>query len=364
MRTELFDYLLPQERIAIRPPQQRDAGKMLVLSASPDGSASHDFRDAQVNEFVHYLEPGDLLILNQTRVRQARLKARRPTLPGGGGGGQVELLFLNPLQEGRWEALGKANRSLRVGDRLSAGQEELVVRARDAAGVLEIEVQGDLESLLVEEGEMPIPPYLNRESEPQDRQRYQTVFAEHLGSAAAPTAGLHLTEAALAQIQEKGVEVARLTLHVGVGTFRPVGVEDLDEHPMHSEWIDVSAETCAAVHRVKSQGGKVWAVGTTAVRALESAAQFTSEPSKSLGRLDPYRGQTDLLIQPGFEFLVVDGLLTNFHQPKSTLLALVSALTGRERLIAAYEHALNHDYRFLSYGDAMVILPENRSEVL
>lgn len=285
----------------------------------------------------------------------------------------MELLLLGPTPEGTWRALGRANRPLRPGDVIEIPGSELEgkgsaapaapelasfsVRAKEADGTLHLTPRdraGDavspdaVERALERQGAMPIPPYVRRSAEPEDVERYQTVFARELGSVAAPTAGLHLTERALARLAERGVEIGRLVLHVGVGTFRPVTAEDFDRHEMHSEEIAVDAELAERVARARQRGAPVIAIGTTAVRALESVA----DPER-LGHVREYRGATDLLIQPGYAFRVVDGLLTNFHMPKSTLLALVAAFAGRERVLAAYAEAIARGYRFLSYGDAM-----------
>lgn len=340
MRTDLFDYHLPQELIAARPPEKRDGGRLCIVE---EERVSHDW----VARLPDWIEAGDLIVLNDTRVRQARLFCARPS-QGEFGGGKVELLFLHPGADGRWAALGRANRPLRVGDELRSEGLVLFVDERQADGTLWIRVQGDVERALEVEGTMPIPPYMLRPGDADDVERYQTVFARRLGSSAAPTAGLHLTQAMMATMVERGAEFASVTLHVGVGTFRPVTADDLDDHPMHHEEIEVSQEVCDAVARTRERNGRVIAIGTTAVRALESARDKDRR-----GWVQPTFESTDLLIQPGYRFSVVDGLLTNFHQPKSTLLALVSAFVGRQRVMNAYREAVEMRYRFLSYGDAM-----------
>jgi len=345
VRTELFDYELPERLIATRPPTERDGGRMCIVR---EDGVHHDW----VRNLPEQIEPGDLVVLNDTRVRRARLICSRPPRVGRGGetagGAQVELLFLHPLGEGRWAALGRANRPLRPGDQLLA--EGLVVRIveRDAEGTLCIDTEGDVEAALERSGHMPVPPYLQRPGDAEDVTRYQTVFARNLGSAAAPTAGLHLTDEALARMKARGAEIARITLHIGIGTFRPVSVDDLDAHAMHEEWIEVDADLAAAITRTRERGGRVVAIGTTVVRALESAASPALR-----GHVTPTTRSTGILIQPGYEFRVVDALLTNFHMPKSTLMALVSAFAGRPRILAAYATAVAENYRFLSYGDAM-----------
>lgn len=309
----------------------------------------HGLGHLRVRQFVEQLATNDLLVLNDTKVRKARLYCHRPRGEGGGGG-KVELLFLEAVSANVWRALGRATRPLRPGDQLCARDLALEIMERAAGGTLVVRVQGDLEGALQKYGMMPIPPYLEREADAHDDLRYQTVFARHLGSAAAPTAALHLTDAMIAGAVERGVRVAKVTLHVGVGTFRPVVTEDLDEHLMHSEEIFVSGEVAAAVAETRRRGGRVVAVGTTVVRTLESAR----DPAAG-GHVVPMKGATRLLIQPGYVFSVVDALLTNFHQPKSTLLALVSAFAGYDRVQSAYQQAVRERYRFLSYGDAMWI---------
>ena len=341
MRTAIFDYELPEELIAERPPTERDGARLLML----DGArVSH----ARVSELAERVPEGALVVLNETRVRRARLYARREQTAG-----KVELLLLRQLDEGAetevWEALGKAGSPLRVGAVIEADELRFEVSGKREGGLLALRVVsgGPVEAFLERSGHVPIPPYLRREDEAADAARYQTVFADKLGSVAAPTAGLHLTEAALDRMRQRGVRFGKLTLHIGLGTFRPVSVDDLDEHPMHAEHIDVSPELCAAVGEARARGAPVVAIGTTVVRALESAA------ADGTGSIRPFSGETRLLIQPGYRFRVVDSLLTNFHQPRSTLLALVCAFGGTEAVLAAYAAAVRERYRFLSYGDAM-----------
>lgn len=313
------------------------------------------FEDAVVSSFAERVPPGAVVVLNDTRVRHARLHATRA-----GSSGRVELFLLTPLGEERtrWRALGRANRPLRPGARLVLPIGHAEVEAKDADGTLTLRLEGlgegeALEQALAGFGHVPLPPYVKRPDDVEDAARYQTVFSRVLGSVAAPTAGLHLTEAHLTRLAARGVTLAFVTLHVGLGTFRPVSTEDLDQHPMHAEWVEVPSATAQVVSQAVHDGRQVVAVGTTVVRALESAA--------SPEGVAPFLGETRLLIQPGYRFRAVSSLLTNFHMPKSTLLALVSALAGRERLLAAYAHALARGYRFLSYGDAMWI-PERLSD--
>ncbi|MFZ5894102.1 MAG: tRNA preQ1(34) S-adenosylmethionine ribosyltransferase-isomerase QueA [Myxococcota bacterium] len=341
MRTELLDYFLPEQLIARHPPAERDGGRMLVLEGNQR-------QHRAVREFAELVPSNALVVLNASRVRRARVfGTRRP------GGGRVELLFLESLGQAadgreRWQALGRASKSLRPGTVVEVPELEVEI-ASTHEGTLELLVRAaePVESLLERVGHVPLPPYLGRGDEPADGERYQTVYAERTSSVAAPTAGLHLTPDALARLAARGVEVRRLELAVGVGTFRPVSSDDLDQHPMHEERFSVSAELVNAVAKARTRGAPVVAVGTTVVRALESAA--------ASGELVATSGNTRLLIQPGYRFRVVDALLTNFHQPKSTLLALVTAFAGYESVMAAYADAVERRYRFLSYGDAMWI---------
>lgn len=342
MRTELFDYELPDELIAKRPPARRDGGRLCIVE-------ENRVRHERVVDLAHEIQPGDLVVLNRTKVRKARLIGERPRTQAGGGA-RVELLFLHATPEGLWVALGKANRPLRSGDEIVSPGLRFSVQERGEDGTLRLRANGDVEAELERNGTMPIPPYMERSGDEEDEGRYQTVFSEELGSAAAPTASLHLTSEMLEGFTERGASLGRVILHVGIGTFRPVTADDLDEHKMHSEAIEVGAELVSEIERTRARGGKVVAIGTTVVRALESAR----DPARR-GHVSAFCGTTDLLIQPGYRFSVVDRLLTNFHQPRSTLLALVSAFAGLKRTRRAYESALRERYRFLSYGDAMWI---------
>lgn len=347
MRTDLFDYDLPEELIADAPPSARDGGRMCVVQAG-------GLRHGRVRDFPLELGPDDLLVLNETKVRSARLHCRRVASPPAAGA-KVELLLLERTSRGadgleRWTALGRANRPLKPGDALSVDDTTLRVVGRQAGGLLELEVAADVDELLERLGELPIPPYMRRNADERDQLRYQTVFAQELGSAAAPTAGLHLTQDMLSELGARGTRVERLTLHVGIGTFRPVLVDDLDLHTMHTESFRVSVNLAQAIIETRRLGGRVVAVGTTVVRALEAAAD-----PETLGRVRALSGRTDILIQPGYSFRVVDALLTNFHMPRSTLLALVAAFAGQGRVMSAYRAAVDARYRFLSYGDAMWI---------
>ncbi len=340
MKTALFDYALPERLVAVRPLSGRDDARLLVL-----GEEGMEHR--AVRDFSELVPEGALVVLNDTRVRNARvLLSKRES------GGKVELLLLKALgAEGGgelWQALGRANKALRVGTELEAPGLEARVVANGELLEVRLRAEGGVEAWLERSGHVPIPPYLGRADEPSDAERYQTVFADKLGSVAAPTAGLHLTQAMLERLRARGIVVATLTLAIGLGTFRPVQVDDLDVHPMHAEVLEVSAELALAVDAARARGAPVVAVGTTVVRALETAA----DPER-LGRIRPFSGSTQLLIQPGYAFRVVDQLLTNFHQPRSTLLALVAAFAGLGRVREAYSVAVREGYRFLSYGDAM-----------
>jgi S-adenosylmethionine:tRNA ribosyltransferase-isomerase len=344
LKAELFDYPLPDAGIARRPPAAREGGRMMVVSGM-----AREHRN--VVEFAELVPEGALLVMNDTRVRRARvLGTRRPA------GGKVELLLLEPLghcPDGRerWRALGRANKPLREGTLVDAKELEIEVIARAAEeGLLELAIStpSSVEDALERVGRVPIPPYLGREDDGDDIERYQTVYAQRTASVAAPTAGLHLNQAMLERLASRGVTLARLELEVGLGTFRPVTAPDLDQHAMHEERFAVDAELAAQIRAARARKASVVAVGTTVVRALESAA----DPERA-GEVRPFSGSTRLLIQPGYRFRVVDALLTNFHQPKSTLLALVSAFAGYDATRAAYMDALASGYRFLSYGDAM-----------
>jgi S-adenosylmethionine:tRNA ribosyltransferase-isomerase len=351
MRVELLDYPLPEEAIAQRPASDRDGARLLVVEAQ---AARHE----RVVQWPSLVPAGALVVLNDTRVRRSRLRLEKST------GGKVELLVLD-VREGPegteiWSALGHSNRPLRVGTRLELGPLRLRVEARGEGGELTLSAsgQGDSEAFFEQHGLVPLPPYIRRLAGEDDIERYQTVFADQVGSAAAPTAGLHLTRGMLGALEARGVQVEFVTLHVGAGTFMPVRTDELDDHPMHSEHYRVSPALARAVAAARERGAPVVAVGTTVVRALESA-----HDPESFGCVRAQSAATRLLIQPGYRFGVVDALLTNFHAPKSTLLALVGAFAGLRRLRAAYSLALEQGYRFLSYGDAMW-LPRRVSEDL
>jgi len=364
LRLSSYTFDLPEERIAQRPLEPRHAARLLAVD--PPGVGPGPWaRHLTVWELQQELQPGDLLVVNDTRVLRARLEARRPS------GGAVELLVLEPWQPqpgeaaalGQWLCLAKPAKKLRPGDWIAVvaeGQPPLSVQvlgSDPATGgrVVQFPPQyadaAALEPLLVRYGAIPLPPYIHAHDD-SDNERYQTRYAARPGAVAAPTAGLHLSDALLAAIRERGVELATTTLHVGLGTFRPVEAEDLRSLELHSEWVEVSPALVAAVAACRARGGRVIAIGTTSVRSLEAVAQLHG------GELRPHTGPVNLVIQPGYRFAVVQGLLTNFHLPKSSLLLLVSALVGRERLLALYAEAIERQYRFFSYGDAMWIAPE------
>ncbi len=334
-RTE-FHYDLPAELIAQQPLPERTASRLLV--ADGDSTADRRFSD-----LPGLLKAGDLLVLNDTRVIRARLRGRKTT------GGRVEMLLERVTGTRTATAQIKASRSPRAGSelRLANGSSAHVLGRRGS--LFRLEFNTDIEPLLQTHGEVPLPPYIRRSAAPEDRGRYQTVYARDDGSVAAPTAGLHFDADLIQALHERGVETAYLTLHVGIGTFAPVRTQRIEDHHLHSEWCRVTPELCALIQQVRQQGGRVVAVGTTTVRALESAAADRL--------LQPFDGETSLYIRPGFQFRVVDALITNFHLPESSLLMLVCAFAGRDRMLAAYRHAVAQRYRFFSYGDAMLIQP-------
>ncbi len=355
-----FDYELPEASIAQVPAPQRDGSRLLVLPRT--GPEPRGLKHLRFTELEGLLRPGDLLVLNDTRVRRARLRARRPT------GGAVELLMVEPLERadaahGAWRCLARPAAKLKPGMRLTLGDPDVDLRAVERCrsadggpapewivefrGLLRTEQEAAIERL----GELPLPPYVKREegpSRPQDLERYQTVVADRPGAVAAPTAGLHFTAELLERLRARGIEVATVTLEVGPGTFRPVATENLDEHEMHAESYEISPEAARAIEAARARGARVVAVGTTVVRTLESSA-------REHGRPVPGRGRTALFLRPGDRFAAVDALITNFHLPKSTLLMLVCAFAGHGPTMRAYREAVAEGYRFYSYGDAMFI---------
>jgi S-adenosylmethionine:tRNA ribosyltransferase-isomerase len=342
MRIEEFDYRLPPSLIAQYPPSQRGETSLMVLERQT-GKIEHEaFQD-----ITKYLLPGDLLVLNNTRVLPARLIGKKET------GGRIEMLFIPPWNgaKGEWTALIKNSGRIKAGCRIQfeSGLEGEVEEVTAGKGRVRFFYQGDMTELFRKIGHIPLPPYIKRGDEPLDRERYQTVFAERDGSIAAPTAGLHFTHALLRSLMENGVRTTMITLHVGVGTFIPVKVDDIEAHAMDAEWVDISGETAGEIKATKARGGRVISVGTTTTRALESSYD-------GHGGVKSGKGMTSLFIYPPYRFRVIDGLVTNFHLPKSTLIMLVSAFAGRDFLMSAYQEAVHRKYRFYSYGDAMLIL--------
>ena len=338
-KTRDFWYELPEELIAQTPLQKRDTSRLLAVNRQNGELAHRHFYD-----ILDYLNPGDTLVMNDSRVLPARLLGHRPT------GGAAELLLLRDLGDNHWECLAKPGRKLQEGAEVIFGDGQLtakVVRVQeDGNRVVKFTYEGIFLEVLESLGKMPLPPYIKEEL--QDQERYQTVYSREVGSAAAPTAGLHWTKELLQQAQDKGIQLAYVTLHVGLGTFRPVKVEDVNNHEMHSEYCMISAETAEVINRTKREGGRVICVGTTSCRTIESWAAED-------GTLKETAGWTNIFIYPGYRFKVLDCLVTNFHLPESTLIMLISALAGRDNVLAAYEEAVKERYRFFSFGDAMFI---------
>ena len=341
MNTKDFDFDLPEELIAQTPLEVRDASRLLILDRE-----KKTLTDSHFDHILDQLHPGDALVMNNTRVLPARLYGQKPDTHG-----HVELLLLKNTQGDQWEVLAKPAKRLRVGAKVEFGDGRLlatVVEELEHGGrIVEFSYDGIFLEVLESLGEMPLPPYIHEKLE--DRERYQTVYAKENGSAAAPTAGLHFTEDLLQKIEAKGVHLVYLTLHVGLGTFRPVSVDNLDEHEMHSEYYQFSQEAADTLNQVKAKGGRVVAVGTTSIRTLETIG------NKFDGQLKADAGWTNIFIKPGYEFKVVDAFSTNFHLPKSTLVMLVAAFAGRDFVLEAYRHAVEERYRFFSFGDAMFL---------
>jgi S-adenosylmethionine:tRNA ribosyltransferase-isomerase len=365
LRVSDFDFHLPEELIAQQPPEVRGTSRMLVLDrALPLGESS--LSDRSFYDFPSLLNPGDLLVLNDSRVIPARLYAHRTTTRGKQEpSGLIEVLLTTPDGAGNWDALVRPGRKVRIGDHLefanSAGlvllKAEVIARGDFGERTLHFHPVEDFFSILEQIGHMPLPPYIKRPHNvvdtATDRERYQTVFAAQRGSVAAPTAGLHFSPSILDAIRARGVEIAKLTLHVGLGTFAPLRVERLDEIRLHSERYTLPAETAGALNLARSEGRRILAVGTTAVRTLEHCAEVAE--ASSTGQLHAHSGETSIFISPGYSFRIVDALLTNFHLPQSSLLMLVSAFAGRGKILEAYAHAVREHYRFFSYGDCMFI---------
>ena len=337
-----FYYDLPEELIAQDPLADRSSSKLMVLDKKTGRTEHRIFKD-----IIEYLNPGDCLVINDTKVIPARLIGEKE-----GTGAAIEVLLLKRKEDmaNTWEVLVKPGKKARPGTRISFGDGKLVGEIIDIVEegdrLIQFSFDGIFEEILDELGQMPLPPYITHKLE--DKNRYQTVYAKHEGSAAAPTAGLHFTNELLAEIEAKGVKIARVTLHVGLGTFRPVKVENILDHHMHSEYYEVSEEAADTINSVRQSGGRIIAVGTTSTRTLESVAD-------THGCIKPCRGWTDIFIYPGYEFKAIDCLITNFHLPESTLIMLVSALAGKDNVMAAYREAVENRYRFFSFGDAMFI---------
>lgn len=341
MNIKDFDFDLPEELIAQTPLEKRDSSKLLVIDRK-----THDMVDTHFDHILDELNPGDALVMNNTRVLPARLYGEKPDTHG-----HVELLLLKNTQGDQWEVLAKPAKRLRVGAKVSFGDGRLTATVKEeldhGGRIVEFDYDGIFLEVLESLGEMPLPPYIHEKLD--DPERYQTVYAKENGSAAAPTAGLHFTQDLLEKIEAKGVKLVYLTLHVGLGTFRPVSVDNIDEHEMHSEFYTLSEEAAQTLRDVKAAGGRVVAVGTTSIRTLETIG------SKFNGEIKADSGWTNIFIKPGYDFKVVDAFSTNFHLPKSTLVMLISAFAGREFVLEAYQHAIDQHYRFFSFGDAMFV---------
>ena len=342
-RTSDFDFELPPELIAQTPSGERDRSRLLAVDR-----ASGELRHLRFADLAELIPPGDAVVLNETRVFPARLLGRRAS------GAEAEVFLLHPAEEdpALWTALVRPGAKLKPGRTVEVGPElsvEVVDSTPSGERIVRLVTPLPLEEALERYGHIPLPPYVQRADTAEDRERYQTVYARERGSVAAPTAGLHFTPELLARLEERGVRLVRLVLHVGLGTFRPVEAEDPSEHRMHSEWYRVTREAADTLNAVRAAGGSIWAVGTTSVRTLESVAD-------EAGTLHPGEGWTEIFIRPGYRFRAVDRLVTNFHLPRSTLLMLVSALGGYELVMRAYREAVREGYRFFSYGDAMVVL--------
>ena len=341
MKTSDFFYDLPEELIAQDPLEDRTASRLLVLNRET-GAVEHKI----FSDVIDYLNEGDCLVINNTRVIPARLIGEKE-----GTGGKVEVLLLKRRANDVWETLVKPGKKLRPGARVTFGdgrlKAEILEIAEEGNRLVRFYYEGIFEEILDSLGEMPLPPYITHKLE--DKEMYQTVYAKYDGSAAAPTAGLHFTKELLSKIEEKGIKIASITLHVGLGTFRPVKVDDVNNHHMHTEWYEVNAEAADIINETKRNGGRVICVGTTSCRTIESVADEN-------GYMKAKTGETDIFIYPGYKFKIMDGLITNFHLPESTLVMLVSAFAGKENVLSAYETAVKEKYRFFSFGDAMLLI--------
>lgn len=341
MNVSDFDYELPEELIAQDPLEKRSESRLMVLDKETGKVTHKHFYDIS-----EYINEGDCLVINNTRVIPARLYGSKE-----GTNAAIEILLLKRIDANTWECLTRPGKKARVGARIIFGEGilvgEIVDIVEEGNRLIRFEYDGIFEEILDKLGEMPLPPYITHKL--KDKNRYQTVYAKYDGSAAAPTAGLHFTPELIQELRDKGIKIAEVTLHVGLGTFRPVKVENVLEHHMHSEYYEINKEACDIINSTKESGGRVISVGTTSTRTIESAADEN-------GYLTPKKGNTDIFIYPGYEFKVIDSLITNFHLPESTLIMLVSALAGRENVLSAYEEAVKEKYRFFSFGDAMLIM--------
>ena len=355
MRLSEFDYDLPEERIALHPRETRDQSRLMRLILTTGAISHHVFAD-----LPDLLKPSDLLVLNNTKVFPARLLGYRQGLTSEFSGkarplrAQIEVLLVKPLGDDVWETLVKPGRKMRIGEKVFFGQGQLEceVLERGNFGIRRVRFnyRGNFDEIVDQLGHVPLPPYIARPAEPRDKARYQTIFAKNRGAVAAPTAGLHFTPAVFERLRQRGVEWCEITLHVGLGTFQPVHSDLIEEHRMEAESYEISPEAAKAIDQAKPQGRRIIAVGTTVARALESVAL------QQEGQIVAGTGETDLFIYPGFRFRCIEGLMTNFHLPRSTLLMLVSAFAGRDLILKAYQQAVQAHYRFYSYGDCMLIL--------
>lgn len=340
MRTKDFYFDLPESQIAQTPLEQRDQSKLMYLDKNSGAIKHHIFSDV-----IDLLSPGDCLVLNNTRVLPARIYGSKDT------GATVEFLLLKQVEKDAWECLVKPGRKAKVGAVFTFGEGlmtgEVIDVTDEGSRIVKFDYEGVFENVLEQVGTMPLPPYITEQLE--DQERYQTVFSKHNGSAAAPTAGLHFTDELMEKIQNKGIHIAYVTLHVGLGTFRPVKVDDVLEHKMHSEYYMIDQENANLINKCKNDGGRIVSVGTTSTRTVESIMD-------KYGELKECSGWTEIFIYPGYDFKMIDGLITNFHLPESTLIMLVSALSTKEHVLNAYEVAVNEKYRFFSFGDAMILL--------
>ena len=340
LQVDEFDYELPEELIAQKPVKKRDESQLMCLD-----KVSGDINEIVFKEIIKYLDTDDVLVLNNSRVIPARLFGKKvPT------GTSIEVLLLNEIEKGSWEVLVKPGKRVKKGVEISFGEGELTGKAVDytdfGGRIMEFNYKGEFKKIIDKLGDMPLPPYIKEELD--DPERYQTVYSRKRGSAAAPTAGLHFTKELLEKIKNKGISIEYITLHVGLGTFRPVRVDKIEDHKMHSEYFEIERKTAEKINKCKNGSGRVIAVGTTVTRTLEGAAREN-------GQVEPGKGWTDIFIYPGYQFRIIDALITNFHLPRSTLLMLVSAFAGKEKVFSAYRKAVREKYRFYSLGDAMFI---------